>query len=266
MGLRPSPFCAVQTLAWLEEVIGGDPKDPSNVFRYDKVELNLLGSENYNPSMPWVHKIRLRDGKIAADLLIFVDDARPTGPSEEECWQAARRFASACNHCGVQDAPRKRRPPSLTPGAWAGSVVHADGGEVGVRVSQDKWDKTRKIIRRLADELDEFYCRTSLGESLEGTDRRRMESDRGFLIYVAQACPSLVPYLKGVHLTIDSWRPDRNSQGWKLRRKETEVLRRNGVIDDYDHTASPDHVKPVPRYAGDLLPMDKLTNSASPPN
>jgi hypothetical protein len=163
MGLRPSPFCAVQTLAWLEEVIGGDPRDPKNVFRYDKIELNLPGSESYNPSMPWVYKLRLSDGKIAADLLIFVDDARPTGPTEEECWQATRRFASMCNHYGIQDAPRKRRPPSLTPGAWAGSVVHTDGGEVGVRVSQDKWDKTRTIIRRMASELDDFI--TSSGRS-----------------------------------------------------------------------------------------------------
>ncbi len=85
MGLRPSPYCAVQTLAWLEEVIGGDPRDPSNVFRYDKVELNLPGSADYDPSMPWVYKLRLDDGKIAADLLIFVDDARPTGPTAEEC-------------------------------------------------------------------------------------------------------------------------------------------------------------------------------------
>ena len=75
MGLRPSPCCAVHTLEWLEEVIQGDPKDPKNIFRHDKVVLNLPGSEDYDPSMPWVHKLRLSDGGIAADLPIFVDDA-----------------------------------------------------------------------------------------------------------------------------------------------------------------------------------------------
>jgi hypothetical protein len=68
-------------LAWLEEVIAGDPKDPNNVFRYDKVRLNLPGSDDYDPTMPWVHKVRFKDGKIAADFLVFVDDARPTGPT-----------------------------------------------------------------------------------------------------------------------------------------------------------------------------------------
>ena len=152
--LRPSSYCAVQTLAWLEEVIGGDPKDSSNVFHYDRLEMNLPGSAEYNPSMPWVHKVRLDDGRIAADLLIFVDDARPTGPTEEECWQATRRFASMCNHFGIQDAPRKRRPPSLTPGAWAGSVVHTDGEEVEVRVSQSKWTRTKDIVQRLLTEIE----------------------------------------------------------------------------------------------------------------
>jgi hypothetical protein len=89
--------------------------------------------------MPWVHKLRLSDGRIAVDVLIFVDDTRPTGPSEEECWQATHCFASMCNNYGIQDAPRKHRPPSLNPGAWAGLVVHTGDGEVGVRVSQDKW-------------------------------------------------------------------------------------------------------------------------------
>jgi hypothetical protein len=92
-----------------------------------------------------------------------------------------------------------------------------------------------------------------------------MESDRGFLNYVTQAYPSLVPYLKGIHLTIDGWRPDRNYQGWKRRRQEIETLRRNGVLDEYDHRASPDFVKPVPRYRGDLRALEKLTEPLVPP-
>jgi hypothetical protein len=265
MGLRPSPYCAVQTLAWLEEVIEGDPNDPENVFRYDKVELNLPGAADYDPCMPWVYKLRLSDGRIAADLLIFVDDGRPTGPTEEECWKATRKFASMCNHYGIQDAPRKRRPPRLDAGAWAGSAVHADGGEVGVRVSQDKWNKTRTIIGRMVSELDEYYVLEALGESPKGIDRKCMESDRGFLNYVTQAYPAMVPYLKGVHLTIDGWRPDRTDQGWKRRRQEIEALRRNGDLDGYDHRESPVYVKPVPRYRGDLRALEKLTEAPTPP-
>jgi hypothetical protein len=40
----------------------------------------------YDPSKPWVYKERECDGKIAVDCSIYVDDLRPTSPSEEECW------------------------------------------------------------------------------------------------------------------------------------------------------------------------------------
>ena len=32
--------------------------------------------------------------------------------------------------------------------------------------------------------------------------------------------PSLVPYLKGFHLTLETWRPDRDQDGWKLPANE----------------------------------------------
>ena len=54
MGLAWSPYQAVKTLHFAEEVIRGDPKDPANVFRWDYVRLNLPGSPNYDPSLPWV--------------------------------------------------------------------------------------------------------------------------------------------------------------------------------------------------------------------
>jgi hypothetical protein len=45
MGLRPSPYCAVQIMVWLDETVFGDHLDQDNVFRWDVVELNL-------PDMP----------------------------------------------------------------------------------------------------------------------------------------------------------------------------------------------------------------------
>jgi hypothetical protein len=119
---RPSPYCAMQNLAWLEEVIaGGDPKDPANVFRYDKVEMDLMGLKDYDPSMPWIHKRHLSDGKIAVNpLFVCGRFVRPTGPiTEEECWQAIGRFTFMCNPFGIQDTPKKCHPPSLNPGPMA---------------------------------------------------------------------------------------------------------------------------------------------------
>jgi hypothetical protein len=88
-----------------KEVICGDRHDLKNVFRWDKVVLNLPGSENCNPSKPWVYKLRLDDWQIAADLFIFVDDLWPTGPSRKEAWLAARHAASKLNYLGVPWAP-----------------------------------------------------------------------------------------------------------------------------------------------------------------
>jgi hypothetical protein len=43
-------------------------------------------------------------------------------------------------------------------------------------------------------------------------------SDRGCLIYVARVFPGMRPYLKGIHLTVDSWRDGRvEEEGWKDR-------------------------------------------------
>jgi hypothetical protein len=118
MGLRPSPFCAVQIMDWLDETVFGEHLDQDNVFLWDVVELNLPGMAQYSPAKPWVYKKRSSDGRIAADILTYIDDARPTGPSEEECWKAARKYASTCNHHGVQDARGSAGLPPRQQGLW----------------------------------------------------------------------------------------------------------------------------------------------------
>ena len=45
---------------------------------------------------------------------------------------------------------------------------------------------------------------------------------RGFLIYVVHTYPCLNPYIKGLHLTIDSWCPGQDLLGYKMRGKELE--------------------------------------------
>jgi hypothetical protein len=72
-------------MAWLDENVFGEHLDQDNVFRWDVVERNLPVMPRYSPAKPWVYKKRSSDGRIAADVLTYIDDARPTGPSEEEC-------------------------------------------------------------------------------------------------------------------------------------------------------------------------------------
>ena len=57
MGLRSSPYQAVQAMAVAEEVILGNRKLESNIFRWARVRVNLPGQANYDPSLPWVSKV-----------------------------------------------------------------------------------------------------------------------------------------------------------------------------------------------------------------
>ena len=74
----------------------------------------------FRSTRPHVMKWDAIDERIAADLLAFVDDLRVSGLSVEEAWQVARQVASRLQYLGIKDAPRKRRPPPQSPGAWAG--------------------------------------------------------------------------------------------------------------------------------------------------
>ena len=115
MGLKPSPYQTGQGMLFAKDVIRGDRFDESNIFRWEKLNLNLPGSAAYDPSLPWVYKVRLSDGKIAVDVFGFVDDFRRTGNSAKEAWLAGRQVASKSNHLGIQDAPRTRRDGPSTP-------------------------------------------------------------------------------------------------------------------------------------------------------
>jgi hypothetical protein len=108
MGATFSPYQTGQGMGDVKEMILGDPKDTGNMYHWAMVRLNLPGSELYDPRKAWVEKVR-PDGSVAADLFIYMDDFRPTGPVEEACWQANRKAGITCNHLGIHDAPRKWR-------------------------------------------------------------------------------------------------------------------------------------------------------------
>eukprot|EP00978_Attheya_sp_CCMP212_P035281 scaffold152493_cov59-Attheya_sp.AAC.1 len=75
MGLKTSPYFAVQQNTRAKRHMLGDPEDESNVFRWDRVIVNLPGSEWYDPSKPLIYKVRV-DGTIAAEIVGYVDDNR----------------------------------------------------------------------------------------------------------------------------------------------------------------------------------------------
>lgn len=141
MGLRPSPYQAVQGALVVKRLALGEPLEGTNVYRWARLELNLPGDVSYSPSRPWVSK-RRQDGSLAADIHSYVDDERVTGPTREETWAGSSKLAKLRAYLGLQDAARKRREPSQEPGPWAGVVAHSRLGEpVYKLVTQIRWDK-----------------------------------------------------------------------------------------------------------------------------
>jgi hypothetical protein len=257
MGFKPSPYCTTRAMRQIEPFLKGARDDPLNVFRWDKVILNLPGSIDYNPTKPWVYKVR-EDDVMAADLFTYCDDLRPTAPSEEECWDGAHQVCCRLTWFGIQDAPRKRRNSSQRPGAWAGSIIHTDQDCVTVLVSEAKWLKTKRWIAWMLKSL----------EASEMIDFKELERCRGFLIYVSRTYKPFVPYLRGIHKTIDNWRPFRDADGWKLTEAQIRLAMEEdeGFENEQANKEEPGPmVKAVPRLLSDVRALNVLTASLAPP-
>jgi hypothetical protein len=57
---------------------------------------------------------------------------------------------------------------------------------------------------------------TLQGWEHSGFRLQTLEVNPGVLSSYALTYPVLTPYLKGLHLTLDSWRPGRDEEGWKI--------------------------------------------------
>jgi hypothetical protein len=295
MGLRTSPYQAVQGMLWAMERVLGDKNKESNVFAWQHMRMNLPGDVDYDPTLPWVFKAK-KDGSLAADVHVYVDDIRCSGQTELECWRASQRVSSVLASLGLQDAARKRRPPSQNAGAWAGSIVHTSGGEVAVLAPQDKWEKLRSQIEWLEAE----HAKVERGAS-KGIPYDELERVRGFMVHMVRSYPALNPYLKGIHLTLCSWMPGRDKDGWKIRKKGSKGKKRSHdrkekelqefeAIDEFMDLleddmswyepkvmskemkeilkatrAHPKVVKPVPRLAFDIEALKFLTRYEDSP-
>jgi hypothetical protein len=259
MGLKPSPYQAVQGALVAKRIALGDPSSANNVFQWSHLDLNLPGSPSYRTGAPWISK-RRADGSIAVDVHSYVDDERVTGPTSELTWAGSSKLAKLRAHLGLQDAARKRREPSREPGPWAGVVAHSKAGEpVYKLVTQVRWDKTKRV---LASITDLFAHGSQAGRAGIWLPRAPLESARGFLIYVSRTYTSMIPYLKGLHLTIDSWRSNRDEDGWRQTSGHFEPKLDDGVVEGL---AAPEFVQAVRRLGQDLRALGALTDSAEPP-
>jgi hypothetical protein len=134
---------------------------------------------------------------MVCNVFTFVDDEWVVCPTKELTWQASHAMALKQNYLGIQDATRNAHPCSQTTGAWAGAIVHVlDGLGVCVLTSQEKWVKMKGILTK---------WKTALDASSPRLNYRELLAYRGFLVYVIQTYPAMIPYLNGFHLTIEMW-------------------------------------------------------------
>jgi hypothetical protein len=260
----------VQGMLIAQEFILGNPADENNIFHWDRVRLNLPGDVDYDPCKSWFSKIR-KDGRVAADIFIYVDDVRSSAWDDDAAWAASQRTSSRLGYLGLQDAARKRRDPSKETGAWTGSVVWTSDNQLSVMTTQDKWDKTRDHLAWIKANVN----------NENGLDGKVLKSIRGFLVYVARTYPSMTPYLKGIHATIDSWRPGRDDEGWKLKKRKAPGADTPLPPEQYDDLdaveiesafglmeeciGEPLWVYPVSRLQDDLDCLLELTEAETPP-
>ena len=210
MGLRPSPFWCVKFFYLADEFARGNHQAPSNSLRWDKIILNLPSSQTFNPSLPWVMKWDSHLNRIAGDIIAFVDDLRASAFDEEAVWNIARQYLSKLQYLGLQDAARKTRPPTRDePSAWAGSVFKTTSDEVKVMTTQEKWEKARRLVQELFDQLNGNHPTPPI-------NYKRLEVVRGFLCHMAMTYQTIFPFLKGFHLSLCKHLPKRDREGWKL--------------------------------------------------
>jgi hypothetical protein len=178
---------------------------------------------------------------------------------------------------GEQDSPRKARPCSQTPGAWAGAVVHVvDALGVCTLLSQEKWTRTKAIILKWLDIVQSGEVELCHADLI---------SDRGFLVYATRTYPAMIPYLKGFHLTAEMWRGNRDAEGYRLKEESGDDATVDsgstlGSTEDADrvrhhlpwnergdtkHAPATGTTQAVPRLEADLKALKILTNFDLPP-
>jgi hypothetical protein len=270
MGFRPSPY-AVKGSLRARRLILGNRFQGTNPFQWEMIRKNQQGDAHYVANLPWISKLR-KDGRVAAELLECIDDLMTTAPDAKTVWAASSRIAKTCCWLlGLQDAARKRREPSQKPGAWAGATVSTDDENVYKGVTHDLLEKTQENVQWLAlqagaeaEVMKRLWNRKTMEKEQEGVGEGKMhhktaESYRGFLVYVSRTYKSMVPYLKGLHLSLDSWRPNQDEDGWRTTNTNESLW------DGVEREKPPKHMLLVRRYKNGMEALMFLTKSDEPP-
>jgi hypothetical protein len=75
------------------------------------------------------------------------------------------------------------------------------------------------------------------------------------LVHLSLVFKTLVPNLKGIHLTIDGFRPDRDEDGWTIT--NSDDLMKLGLADQ-EEISIPKEVAALPRMGADVEALWEL--------
>jgi hypothetical protein len=113
-------------------------------------------------------------------------------------------------YLGIQEAPRKRRPPSQNTGDWAGGMLSSADREVIKSFTPEKGDKGEKIIYWLLDEISQA------SDDRPTLNFKTFESAAGYMYNLSMTHEGFHPFLKEIYLTLNSRRSQRDKDGWKV--------------------------------------------------
>ena len=131
-------------------------------------------------------------------------------------------------------------------------------------VTKERWRKAQGCIRWLAKKIglvgDQWSDEAPGDDDAKAAPigcfpHKQAEKIRGFLIYVSWTYRCMVPYLKGLHLTLEFWRPNRNEEGW---RKKANLEPEEAFVFTGSNKA-PRFVKLAPRLKADVQVLMAIT-------
>ena len=56
-----------------------------------------------------------------------------------------------------------------------------------------------------------------------------MEQNTNFLVHFAMYYPTIIPFLRGLYLKMNSWRPGRDQDGWKISKSAYNAYLNDGL-------------------------------------
>jgi hypothetical protein len=149
-----------------------------------------------------------------------------------------------------------------------------DGKAVCEGVTKERWVKLQSKIRWIGKQLKLSNEFSKTEDSEMGVDSsesdesvphfKSLERNAGFIVYVAMTYTSMIPYLKGIYLTLNSRRGNRNKEGWKetnKRKRQDEIPQGPTECED-----PPEWVCPVARLKLDVEALMELTHHKEPPD